>query len=57
MGLAAGGEEDAGDSLERVRNFVEKIVEGLVGDVDEILIDRLYDHLACKFSYPKGFHY
>ncbi|XP_046753447.1 uncharacterized protein LOC124416427 isoform X3 [Diprion similis] len=46
VGLAAGGEEDAGDSVERVRDFVEKIVEGLVGDVDEIPIDRLYDHIA-----------
>ncbi|XP_046471448.1 titin homolog isoform X5 [Neodiprion pinetum] len=46
VGLAAGGEEDAGDSVERVREFVERIVEGLVGDVDEIPIDRLYDHIA-----------
>ncbi|XP_015592539.1 uncharacterized protein LOC107266503 isoform X3 [Cephus cinctus] len=45
LGLAAGSQEDE-DTVETVRDFVEKIVEGLVGNVDETAIDRLYDHPA-----------
>nr|XP_031831345.1 uncharacterized protein LOC116426488 isoform X5 [Nomia melanderi] len=32
--------------METVRDFVEKIVEGLIGKVDDAPIDRLYDHPA-----------
>ncbi|XP_048510161.1 uncharacterized protein LOC105692601 isoform X3 [Athalia rosae] len=42
--LAIGGEEEAGDSIERVRDIIEKIVDGIVGNVDDIPIERLFDH-------------
>jgi len=31
-----------------IRNFVEKIVGGLVENVDDTPIDRLYEHPECK---------
>lgn len=31
-----------------VRNFVEKIIDGLVENVDDTSIDRLYQDLECK---------
>ncbi|XP_043277226.1 uncharacterized protein [Venturia canescens] len=47
LDLAAGGRRE-GDSMETVRECVEKIVESLVGNVDDTPIDRLYDHPDCK---------
>lgn len=31
-----------------IRNFVEKIVEGLIENVDDTSIDRLYKNSECK---------
>lgn len=50
LDLAAGGCKE-GDSMETVREFVEKIVSVLVGNVDDTSIDRLYDHPACEYQY------
>ena len=36
--------------METVRDFVEKIVVGLIGNLDDAPIHRLYDHLSCKFK-------
>ncbi|XP_057328918.1 TNF receptor-associated factor family protein DDB_G0272098-like isoform X5 [Microplitis mediator] len=43
--LAAGGYETT-NSMENVREIIEKIVESLVGNVDNTPIDRLYTHEA-----------
>ncbi|CAK9813792.1 hypothetical protein ANTQUA_LOCUS7767, partial [Anthophora quadrimaculata] len=43
-GLAA--EKEEANAMETVRDFVEKIVEGLIGNVDDTPINRLYDHPA-----------
>lgn len=43
-------EEEEANTMETVRDFVEKIVEGLVGSVEDTPIDRLYDHPACKLK-------
>lgn len=45
--LAAGGCEEV-NSMENIREIIEKIVEGLVGNVDDTPIDRLYAHPSCK---------
>ncbi|XP_015127925.1 uncharacterized protein LOC107048955 isoform X2 [Diachasma alloeum] len=45
--LAAGGNEKT-DSLENIREIIEKVVEGLVGNVDDAPIDRLYQHSSYK---------
>ncbi|XP_033229211.1 uncharacterized protein LOC117180809 isoform X3 [Belonocnema kinseyi] len=47
LDLAAGGEQE-GNSVETVRDIVEKIVEGLVGNVDNSPVDRIYNHPAYK---------
>lgn len=36
-------------TVRAVRNFVEKIVEGLVDNVDDTSIDRPYDNPDCKY--------
>ncbi|XP_035730765.1 uncharacterized protein LOC118445423 isoform X7 [Vespa mandarinia] len=43
LDLAAGGQEDS-NTMETVRVFIEKIIEDLIGNVDDASIDRLYDH-------------
>ncbi|KAH0539715.1 hypothetical protein KQX54_007481 [Cotesia glomerata] len=43
--LAAGGYETT-NSMENVRKIIEKIVESLVGNVDNTPIDRIYNHAA-----------
>ncbi|XP_043490529.1 uncharacterized protein LOC122516629 isoform X1 [Polistes fuscatus] len=43
LDLAAGGQEDA-NTMETVRAFIEKIIEDLIGNVDDASIARLYDH-------------
>ncbi|KAK2576377.1 hypothetical protein KPH14_005724 [Odynerus spinipes] len=43
LDLAAGGQEDS-NTMETVRDFIEKIVEGLIGNVDDTPIDRIYNH-------------
>ena len=48
LDLAAGVQEKE-NSMETVRDIVEKIVEGLVGNVDNTPVNRIYDHPACKF--------
>ena len=47
LDLAAGGQQEE-NSVETVREIVEKIVEGLVGNVDNSPVDRIYNHPACK---------
>ncbi|XP_034942781.1 uncharacterized protein [Chelonus insularis] len=47
LDLATGGYEDT-NSMENVREIIEKIVENLVGNVDNTPIDRLYLHPAYK---------
>lgn len=37
------------DTMENIRGIIEKIVEGIVGNVDDTPIDRLYEHPSCKF--------
>lgn len=56
--LAAGGYETT-NSMENVREIIEKIVESLVGNVDNTPIDRLYTHEACKllFNYIYSYIY
>lgn len=46
-GVASAGEKD---TMETVRDFVEKLVVGLIGNVDDTAINRLYDHPACKLK-------
>ncbi|XP_012273330.1 uncharacterized protein LOC105695899 isoform X3 [Orussus abietinus] len=46
-GVATGGEEE-GHPVETVRDFVENIVEGLIANVEDIPIDRPYEHSAYK---------
>lgn len=48
LDLAAGGQEDS-NTMETVRAFIEKIIEDLIGNVDDASIDRLYDHPECKY--------
>nr|XP_050854687.1 uncharacterized protein LOC127065842 isoform X1 [Vespula vulgaris] len=43
LDLATGGQEDS-NTMETVRAFIEKIIEDLIGNVDDASIDRLYDH-------------
>lgn len=31
-----------------IRNFIEKIIEGLIDNVDDTSIDRLYENSECK---------
>nr|XP_012153992.1 PREDICTED: uncharacterized protein LOC100881454 isoform X5 [Megachile rotundata] len=38
------GEKEEANTMETIRDLVEKIVEGLIGSVEDIPIDRLYDH-------------
>nr|XP_031831340.1 uncharacterized protein LOC116426488 isoform X2 [Nomia melanderi] len=45
-GLAVARPKEEANAMETVRDFVEKIVEGLIGKVDDAPIDRLYDHPA-----------
>ncbi|XP_076283071.1 uncharacterized protein LOC143210260 isoform X4 [Lasioglossum baleicum] len=45
-GLAAARPKEEANTMETVRDFIEKIVEGLIGKVDDTPIDRLYDHPA-----------
>ncbi|KAK9307255.1 hypothetical protein QLX08_002294 [Tetragonisca angustula] len=47
-GLAAQRKE--ANTMETVRDFVEKIVVGLIGNLDDAPIHRLYDHLSYKPS-------
>ncbi|KAI4489842.1 hypothetical protein M0804_004024 [Polistes exclamans] len=49
LDLAAGGQEDA-NTMETVRAFIEKIIEDLIGNVDDASIARLYDHPEYKPS-------
>lgn len=49
QGLAT-KEEDA-NTMETVRDFVEKIVVRLMGNLNDTPIHRLYDHPACKSKY------
>nr|XP_031831344.1 uncharacterized protein LOC116426488 isoform X4 [Nomia melanderi] len=49
-GLAVARPKEEANAMETVRDFVEKIVEGLIGKVDDAPIDRLYDHPAYKSS-------
>ncbi|KAG7203312.1 hypothetical protein KM043_010401 [Ampulex compressa] len=54
--LAAENRKEA-YAMETVRDLIEKIVEGLVGNVDDTPIDRLYDHpeydkLLAKYTVP-----
>ncbi|XP_076638369.1 uncharacterized protein LOC143350269 isoform X4 [Colletes latitarsis] len=44
--LASASAKEEANAMETVRDFVEKIVEGLIGNVDDTPIDRLYDHSA-----------
>ncbi|XP_034177415.2 uncharacterized protein LOC117602933 isoform X3 [Osmia lignaria lignaria] len=46
-------EEEEANTMETVRDFVEKIIEGLIGSVEDTPIDRLYDHPACKLKNDK----
>ncbi|XP_043255353.1 uncharacterized protein LOC122399061 isoform X5 [Colletes gigas] len=48
--LATASAKEEANAMETVRDFVEKIVEGLIGNVDDTPIDRLYDHSAYKSS-------
>ncbi|KAI4501950.1 hypothetical protein M0802_002632 [Mischocyttarus mexicanus] len=43
LDLATGGQEDP-NTMETVRVFIEKIIEDLIGNVDDASIARLYDH-------------
>nr|XP_033338339.1 uncharacterized protein LOC117227324 isoform X2 [Megalopta genalis] len=45
-GLAAARPKEEANAMETVRDFIEKIVEGLIGKVDNASIGRLYDHPA-----------
>ncbi|KAK0180910.1 hypothetical protein PV327_003242 [Microctonus hyperodae] len=45
LDLAAGGYEER-NTMENVRELIEKIVENLVGNVDNTSINRLYSHSA-----------
>ena len=47
-GLAAQRKE--ANTMETVRDFVEKIVVGLIGNLDDTPIHRLYDHPSCKLK-------
>lgn len=49
QGLAT-KQEDA-NTMETVRDFVEKIVVRLMGNLNDTPIHRLYDHPACKSKY------
>lgn len=49
LDLATGGQEDS-NTMETVRAFIEKIIEDLIGNVDDASIDRLYDHPECKYQ-------
>lgn len=49
-GLAVARPKEEANTMETVRDFVEKIVEGLIGKVGDAPIDRLYDHPACKLK-------
>lgn len=33
-----------------IRNFVEKIIEGLIDNVDDTSIDRIYKNSDCKYT-------
>ncbi|XP_078033814.1 uncharacterized protein LOC144468306 isoform X2 [Augochlora pura] len=45
-GLAAARPKEEASAMETVRDFIEKIVEGLIGKVDDASIGRLYNHPA-----------
>ncbi|XP_076666656.1 uncharacterized protein LOC143368149 isoform X3 [Andrena cerasifolii] len=45
-GVASAGEKEEANTMETIRDFVEKLVEGLIGNVDDAPINRLYDHPA-----------
>ena len=45
----AARDEKTRNSMERVRDMIEKVVEEIVGNVHDTPIDRLYNHSACKF--------
>ncbi|XP_011302623.1 uncharacterized protein [Fopius arisanus] len=47
LDLAAGGHEEM-DSLEKLREIIEKVVENLVGKADDAPIDRIYRHSSYK---------
>ncbi|XP_076659640.1 uncharacterized protein LOC143362968 isoform X4 [Halictus rubicundus] len=49
-GLAAARPKEEANTMETVRDFIERIVEGLIGKVDDAPIDRLYDHPAYNPS-------
>lgn len=49
-GVASAGEKEEANTMETIRDFVEKLVEGLIGNVDDAPINRLYDHPACKLK-------
>ncbi|KZC06592.1 hypothetical protein WN55_10503 [Dufourea novaeangliae] len=52
-GLATASAKEEAHAMETVRDFVEKIVVGLIGKMDDAPINRLYDHPACKLKYDK----
>ncbi|XP_015439745.1 PREDICTED: uncharacterized protein LOC107194614 [Dufourea novaeangliae] len=45
-GLATASAKEEAHAMETVRDFVEKIVVGLIGKMDDAPINRLYDHPA-----------
>ncbi|XP_076165907.1 uncharacterized protein LOC143145939 isoform X2 [Ptiloglossa arizonensis] len=46
--LATASAKEEANTMETVRDFVERIVEGLIGNVDDTSIERLYDHPAYE---------
>ncbi|CAL7949946.1 unnamed protein product [Xylocopa violacea] len=45
-GQSLAAEREEANTMETIRDFVEKIVEGLIGNMDDTPINRLYDHPA-----------
>ncbi|XP_076762747.1 uncharacterized protein LOC143430385 isoform X2 [Xylocopa sonorina] len=45
-GQSLAAEREEANTMETIRDFVERIVEGLIGNMDDTPINRLYDHPA-----------
>lgn len=43
-------EQEEKRMMHMIRNFIEKIIEGLIDNVDDTSIDRLYENSECKYT-------